>query len=105
MFVVVFPMMKRSGMALWPFIILKSRKDSQNETLLNHERIHLRQQIELLILPFYLFYGINYLYNLIQQFSHEAAYRNIIFEKEAYDHEQDLNYLQKRKFLNFLHYL
>ena len=92
-------------MALFPFILIKNRHDLTNTVLLNHERIHIRQQLELLVIPFYLVYGINYLYNLIQQSSHEAAYRNIVFEKEAYDHENDLGYLKKRKLFSFLNYL
>ncbi len=49
------------GLALYPFIFIKEGLDQQRTTvLLNHERIHLRQQIELLILPFYLIYLLNY---------------------------------------------
>ena len=105
MLVFTLSFMKRKGIAIWPFIFIQNRHDHTNAVLLNHERIHLRQQIEMLVLPFYLVYGINYLYNLIQQFSHETAYRNIIFEQEAYDHEKDLNYLRKRKIFSFLNYL
>ncbi len=92
-------------MALFPFIFLKDKKSRQDTILMNHERIHLHQQLELLIIPFYLFYLVNYLYNLINTFDHETAYRNIIFEQEAYDHEKELNYLQKRRLFNFLVYL
>jgi hypothetical protein len=59
----------------------------------------------LLIIPFYLLYLVNYLYNLIQQGNHQLAYRNILFEKEAYDHQSDENYLQKRRIFAFLNYI
>jgi hypothetical protein len=105
MIIITSSILNRRGMALFPFILIKHRRDLTNITLLNHERIHIRQQLELLVIPFYLIYGINYLYNLIQQSSHETAYRNIIFEKEAYDHEGDVGYLKKRKLFSFLNYL
>jgi len=105
MIIITASILNRKGMALFPFILIKHRSDLTNTILLNHERIHIRQQLELLVIPFYLIYGINYLYNLIQQSSHEAAYRNIIFEKEAYDHESDADYLKKRKLFGFLNYL
>ncbi len=92
-------------MALYPFILLKEKKGRLDPVLMNHEKIHLKQQLELLILPFYILYFINYLYNLITTFNHETAYRNIIFEQEAYDHEKEFNYLKNRKLFGFLDYL
>ena len=103
--IMVVSFMKRRGMALFPLILVKTEKDRKDEFLINHERIHIRQQAELLILPFYLFYFLNYLYNLITCLDHEKAYRNIIFEQEAYDHEREKDYLKSRKFLSFLNYL
>jgi len=103
--IMVVSFLKYRGMALFPLILVKTEKDRKDEYLINHEKIHLRQQLELLILPFYLFYLLNYLYNLITSFDHEKAYRNIIFEQEAYDHETELNYLQNRRIFNFLGYL
>ena|SRR6187551_361417 len=105
MIIITMPFLNRRGMALYPFILLKNEKSKKDAILINHERIHLRQQLELLILPFYLFYLVNYLYNLISSLDHETAYRNIIFEQEAYDHETELNYLQNRRIFNFLGYL
>jgi hypothetical protein len=32
----------------------------------------------------------------------KAAYRNLLFEQEAYDNEKDLNYLTKRKHYKWL---
>lgn len=36
-----------------------------NKVVLNHERIHTRQQIEMLVLPFYLWYIVEWLIRLI----------------------------------------
>jgi hypothetical protein len=105
MIILTFSFLRRRGIALFPFILLRNKNDVLDKALINHERIHIRQQLELLVLPFYLIYGVNYLYNLIQQADHETAYRNIIFEKEAYDHESEPGYLKQRKLFSFLSYL
>ncbi len=105
MIVITVPFLNVKGMALFPFVLLRDKKGLQDPILINHERIHLQQQLELLIVPFYLVYLVNYLYQLISTFDHQAAYRNIIFEQEAYDHEKELNYLRKRKRFGFLDYL
>ncbi|QNN45153.1 hypothetical protein H9L23_21820 [Pedobacter roseus] len=81
-------------MAIFPFILLKSERLKSDPEMINHETIHLRQQLELLILPFYLLYLFNYLINLFKYRNHHQAYRNIIFEKEAYHHDTNLNYLK-----------
>lgn len=92
-------------MALYPFIILKHKHQKADRILVNHERIHLRQQVELLIIPFYLLYLLNYLINLIRYRNHRRAYFNISFEKEAYACDQNLNYLKTRKFFAWVNYL
>jgi len=84
-----------AGMAIFPFILLKSAKLRNDPEMINHEKIHLRQQLELLVFPFYILYLLHYLINLIRYKKHDLAYRNIVFEKEAYDYETDLNYLKK----------
>ena len=81
------------GIALFPFIILNSKLSlERQETLINHEKIHLRQQLELLVLPFYILYLANYLINLFIYKNHQKAYRNIIFEKEAFENEKRIDY-------------
>lgn len=92
-------------MALYPFILLKYKHQKNDSILLNHERIHLRQQVELLIVPFYLLYLLNYLINLIRYRNHHRAYFNISFEKEAYSFDQNPNYLKTRKFFAWVNYL
>lgn len=92
------------AITLYPFIFLR-RGGAENEILLNHELIHLRQQAELLILPFYLWYLIEYLCKLIIYRSHYKAYRNISFEREAYRNDEDLDYLSRRRIWSSLKYL
>lgn len=90
------------GMALYPFIILRSKGGVHFQRLLNHERIHLRQQAELLIIPFYIWYLMAYLFNRLKGMSHGTAYRSIIFEREAYKHDADPAYLANRPRWAFL---
>lgn len=93
------------GLTLYPFVIIKNGLDRENKVLVNHEKIHIRQQQELLILPFFILYFLEYLVRLIQYKDKNVAYRNISFEREAYGNEDNLDYLSKRKFWSFCRYL
>lgn len=97
--------LKINGIALFPFIFIRKFEDKQNNILINHEKIHLRQQLELLVIFFYIFYILEYYYWLLKLKNKDLAYRRISFEREAYSNESDLNYLKKRKFWSFWKYL
>lgn len=86
------------GLTVYPFVILNNKNYKQNAVLMNHERIHLRQQLELLVLPFFIWYGIEFLVRLWQYKNVNRAYKNISFEREAYTNEKDLYYLKQRSF-------
>ena len=108
MFVIVSRYLLRRGfrgITLWPFIVLRDRKMKSDAVLMNHERIHLRQQLELLVLPFYVWYVLEYLVRLIHLKNARKAYRNISFEREAYTNDTNLTYLRTRKFWAFREYL
>ena len=94
-----------AGMTVFPFIFLKEKQYLDNKVTINHEKIHIRQQLELLILPFYIWYFGNLFYNYIKFKNFQKAYRNIIFEREAYANEKDLDYLKSRSFWKFLQYI
>ena len=93
------------GLSLWPFIILKEDHLKDDVVLLNHERIHLRQQSELLVLPFYLFYILEWLIRCCIYWDAYEAYQRLSFEQEAYRHEKDLEYLSQRRAFSFLKYI
>jgi hypothetical protein len=94
------------GITLYPFIFIHGGLKTERLTvLINHERIHLRQQLEMLVVPFYVVYLFNYLYLLCIYRNHNKAYRNIIFEREAFLNEYDLNYLHLRKAWQFFKYI
>ncbi len=65
--------------------------------VVNHERIHDAQQRELLWIPFYILYVMEWIVRLFQYGNFDRAYRNISFEREAYSNDRDLNYLDRRK--------
>ncbi|BAO74896.1 hypothetical protein WPG_0666 [Winogradskyella sp. PG-2] len=92
------------GITLFPFMLLKHKALKGKRTLINHERIHLRQQLELLVIPFFIVYTLEFLIRLIKYKNWKLAYKNISFEREAYENEPNLNFLDKRTFWNFIHY-
>lgn len=93
-----------AGITLFPFVLISPRV-SLRKSLVVHERIHLKQQVELLILPFYLLYLGEYLYGLTKGKGHYQAYRSISFEQEAFQHEHNSHYLKERKTWSWLRYL
>lgn len=92
------------AIALYPFVIFKEASLKRNSTIVNHEKIHLKQQIECLVLPFYLVYLIEYCRHRLKGKSHYWAYRSIRFEREAFDHEADAAYLSNRSLFAWVKY-
>lgn len=64
----------------------------------NHEMIHSYQQWELTYLVFYTLYVLEFLVRLVQcRWDTDRAYRSISFEREAFAHERDFQYLRHRR--------
>lgn len=80
--------------AIFPFIIFRDRKYMSSRKR-NHEKIHIQQQKELWVIPFYIIYAFSYIRNIIKR--DLAPYRNIVFEREAYANERKIMYLEKRE--------
>ena len=68
---------------------------------INHEAIHSKQMQEMLYIPFYIWYIIEYLIKLFIG----NAYRNLSFEREAYNNQYNLNYLNNRKHYSWIKYV
>jgi len=94
-----------TGLAIYPFIFLKNKNLADNWVLINHERIHLKQQLELCWIFFFVWYYVEFLLNYLWYFNWNKAYRGISFEKESYDNEGNPNYLAERKAWAFLNYI
>jgi len=90
------------GVTFFPFILLKKSYFDSNpnmlETTITHEKIHIRQQIEMLVVIFYLWYFLEWVF---KGFNYNA----ISFEKECYNNETNKNYLKHRKLWNFIKYV
>ncbi|MDM1049462.1 hypothetical protein [Sphingobacterium hotanense] len=95
---------KAQAITIFPFIFLRYRIDKADKILINHERIHIIQALELLVIPFYIWYLSEFLYRYIQHRDFNTAYFHISFEREAYSNQHDMNYLKKRKRFGFLAY-
>lgn len=77
------------------FGVIFVRKGARmTSTDFNHEAIHTAQMKELGYVFFYVLYVIEWLYRLCKSGN---AYRNILFEREAYENEDDVYYLYLRK--------
>ena len=90
------------GITLFPFIFLKKKDLKQDLILINHEKIHLKQQKELLIIFFYLFYVLEWSIKMFTYKNSYLTYQNLSFEREAYQNENNLSYLKNRKTWNFI---
>ena len=85
------------------FGVLFCHPDSKiTPQLINHERIHTAQMLEMLVVGFYLWYTVEWLVRLLMRGN---AYLNISFEREAYKHEDEPDYLEHRKHYAWVKYL
>ena len=100
--IVPFPGYK--AVTIWPFIFVRKNAWYSNVND-RHERIHGRQQLEMLLLPFHLWYGMEYIIRLAITRSRSRAYRTISFEQEAYTHKCEADYLKHRRLYAWLRYL
>lgn len=93
------------AITIFPFIFLENKELKKDKVLLNHEMIHIRQQLEMLVIPFYIWYVIEFFIRLLKTKSRDLAYMNISFEKEAYANEAQLDYIVQKKFWSFIKYI
>jgi len=86
------------------FGALLVRKDvAITERMIRHETIHTKQMQELLFVPFYILYLLEWLVKFC--FYVKQAHCNISFEREAYKNDWEIGYVKKRKRFAFLHHL
>jgi hypothetical protein len=90
-----------SAMMLFGFLFTRDASRVTMRTV-RHESIHVRQMWELLVVGFYVWYGIEW---VVRLFGKGNAYRNISFEREAYANQDDILYLDTRRVFAFLRYI
>jgi hypothetical protein len=81
------------AITLWPFIFFRG---AANKTTLNHEKIHIRQYNELLVIGFLVLYSLDWLWGMIKYKNGKTAYARIRFEQEAYENQYFDHYLESR---------
>ena len=95
---------KIAGITLFPFIIVEKKDLKYDKTFINHELIHIYQQMELFVILFVILYYIEFFILLLKYKNVTQAYRNISFEREAYENETNYNYVETRKWFSFIKY-
>ena len=99
-----------AGITLWPFVFIAEEHPTPEEQeehggligrllarMSNHERIHIAQASEMLVVPFYALWLGDFALGLCRHRGNaKEAYRNIRLEQEAFDHEHDPDYLANR---------
>lgn len=94
----ILPVGKKYG-AINLFGVVFAKPDMRlTPEVLNHEKIHTAQMRELGYVLFYIAYVVEWLYQLARLRGDTfGAYREILFEREAYAHGDDLLYLDSRR--------
>lgn len=92
------------GITLAPFGIYLRPSHFYSNRVRNHETIHWAQQMEMLILPFYFWYVLEWFLRLFIN-GPSRAYENLSFEREASAHEGECLYLSNRKPFSWFKYL
>ena len=73
---------------------------------INHEAIHTAQMKETLYVVFYLWYAVEWIIRVIANgFKPHDAYRALLFEQEAYGHQGEEGYLEKRELWSFIKHM
>lgn len=123
----IIPFKGYDSMVFFPFIF--ARVKPLDSVVLNHEKVHLCQQLEVLVASllvilvlviafgvsfwwlfaafavYYLFYGIEYGVRFLMYRDRKEAYKNISFEQEAYANDGDLDYLKGRGLFAWVEFL
>ena len=92
-----------AGITLAPFGIYIRKEYMQQPGIITHESIHWKQQLEMLIIFFYLWYLIEWIIKLF--IYGKRAYYNLSFEREANAFEHDDEYLNRRKRFAWFKYI
>lgn len=125
----IIPFKGSKAVTIWPLIFARKAAKWLKDFEENHEKIHLRQQLEVLIaalmcsimlvlstgiswwwlcaspLVYYTWYGIEWLVRLAVYRDRHVAYRNIAFEQEAYLNQYDLRYPKTRCPFSWIRYI
>lgn len=123
------PLKGYTAVTLWPLVFARKGAKPLKSHVESHEKIHLRQQLEVLVASaavlavviwlmgwswwwmlaslavYYAGYGLDYAVRRILYSSHIEAYRNIACEQEAYQNQYYCAYLQQRRPFAWIKYI
>ncbi|MES2225054.1 MAG: hypothetical protein V4478_03650 [Patescibacteria group bacterium] len=93
------------GITVYPFIFV--RTDTRgHEGLVRHETVHIRQQLELLLVGAILLFIVEYIYaRFIKRLDARQTYYYSAMEQEAHRNTKNTNYLNERKPYAVLKYI
>lgn len=83
------------GITLAPFGIYLKEKYLDDPRVINHEKIHWKQELEMLVIPFYIWYFVEWFIKVPVYGKH--AYNAISMEREAHDNDHIPDYPETRK--------
>ena len=123
----IIPLPGFTALTIWPPRVARRCPLLEHDE--RHERIHLRQQFEIIVMSavllavavvvtdlspwwllsslasFYVLYFVEWLVRLAVHRDRKEAYRNISTEQEAYKHQWDADYLDRRRPFAWVGYL
>lgn len=85
-----------------PFVWCRGEMTEETK---RHETIHYHQHLELLFIGFWLLYVSFWIRGLFKKQDGAESYRSNPFEVEAYTHESEEDYLEKRKLFSWVKYI
>ena len=94
-----------SFLAVNLFGVIFTKRDL-SDWQIHHEAIHTQQMKELLYIPYYILYVLEFLIRLpLNKFGWKKAYRAISFEAEAYTYQHWKDYLRIRQRFTWVKFL
>ena len=88
---------------IFGLIFCRSDKGRLSEVQKNHEYIHTLQQREMLFVGFIVWYVVEWCWRYAKCHNFMKAYRDLYFEREAYQMEHDLDYRHHRRHFAWWH--
>lgn len=91
---------------VFPFIFVRDRKILNNREYINHERIHIYQYMETLVVGLVVIALCEYIYaRIFLKMKSLDAYYFMSHEQEAHQNDTDMEYIKQRKCFSLFYYM
>lgn len=101
----VFPTKERTNAINLLIVVIVRKEVADDKDLIFHEKIHLVQLLELLVIGWLVISALMLVYNYAIARDWDIAYHMSPFEKEAYANQGKEDYLKTRPFCNWIRYI